>query len=78
MGHTRHADSDVRALVRVTGLPLAHRQAAGACKEFSPSRLLLAFDREALIHDSMEARNVLINHGFPDGGLILAVFSRVV
>lgn len=31
-----------------------------------------------MIHDSVEAENVLISHGFPHGGLILAVFSRVV
>lgn len=31
-----------------------------------------------MIHDSVEAENVLVSHGFPHGGLILAVFSRVV
>lgn len=58
--------------------PLHTDRPRGLLRSFTHPGFLLAFDREALIHDSVEARNVLINHGFPDGGLILAVFSKVV
>lgn len=50
----------------------------GLVRSFTNLGFLLAFDRKAVIHDSVEAENVLISHDFPHGGLILAVFSRVV
>lgn len=74
---------DVLALTRrlwseFRSCPLHTDRPRGLLRSFTHPSFLLAFDREALIRDSVEARNVLINHGFPDGGLILAVFSRVV
>lgn len=66
----------LQAPVPVTLLPLARPQ--GRVRSSAHLSFLLAFDKEALIHNSTEARNVLISHGFPFRGLILEVFSRVV
>lgn len=75
VGHARRAGSDASQL---RSCPLHTDRPRGLARSFTHPGFLLAFHREALIHDSVETRNVLIHHGFPDGGLILAVFSRVV
>lgn len=75
---TRRAGSaPCRLLSELHSCPLHADRPRGLVRSSAHLSFLLAFEREALIRNSTEARNVSINHGFPYGGLILEVFSRV-
>lgn len=66
-----------RLLSEFRSCPFYTDRPQGLVRSFTNLGFLLAFDRKAMIHNSVEAENVLISHGFPYGGLILAVFFRV-